>query len=76
MTEKYDVRIIMRDGAGQTKDDYRATVTRNSDGVELVWISDYRWLLKLKIRRKALDKHFRRYDKRQVKLAEVESISR
>lgn len=74
--EKYDIQIIMRNGAGQTNDDYHATVTRRSDGVELIWISRWRWLLKKKVRRRALDKFFKQYDERQKKFAEVLEFKR
>lgn len=76
MSGKYHIRIVRRDFQGQTKDDYHSTVTRLSDGVALVWISDWRWLLKWKIRRKALDRAFKSYEKHQAKFAEVEEIVR
>jgi hypothetical protein len=73
--KKYHVKIILRDGGGQTRDDYHATVTRLKDGVELVWMSDWLWLLKLKIRRGALDRAFKGFDRRKMKLsAEVEEF--
>lgn len=61
---------------GQIKDDYHATVSRYSDKNQLVFISDWRWLLKWKIRRKALDRAYKRFDKRQRKMAEVERFNR
>lgn len=73
---KYRIKIVLRDFQGQTKNDYHATVIRLSDGVELIWISDWRWLLKWKVRRKALDRAFKSFDKHQVKLTEVEVIKR
>lgn len=73
---KYDVRITMRDGNGQTSDDYHASVKRLSDGVELTWISEWLWLLNWKVRRKALKRAFARYDKRQSKLADVRELRR
>jgi hypothetical protein len=53
--KKYHIRIIRRDFQGQTADDYHATVTRLSDGTELVWMAPWKWLLKLKTRRAALE---------------------
>jgi hypothetical protein len=73
--EKYDIKIIKRHFQC-SGDDHHATVTRRSDGVELIWISKFRWLLKIYVRRKALDKWFSRYDQRKKELAEVEEISR
>lgn len=73
---KYRIKIIRRDFQGQTRDDYHATVTRLSDGLKLVWIADWRWLLKWKTRQKALDRAFENYDKHQAKLEEVEEFTR
>lgn len=73
--EKYDVKIVRR-GFQQSSDDYHATVTRRSDGVQLIWISRWRWLLKKKVRRRALDKYFKQHDERQKKLAEVLEFKR
>lgn len=61
--DMFEVRIVMRDGQGQTKDDYHATVTRERDGTQLIFISDYRWLLKWKLRKPALRRAFRRCDR-------------
>lgn len=72
MSDKYNVQIIMRDGMGQTPDDYHATVIRNFDQEKLIFISQFRTLLKWKIRRKALDRAFKSSDKRQKKLAKME----
>lgn len=76
MRTEYHIKIIRRDGQGQIADDYHATVTRLSDGQELVWIAGWMWLLKLKIRRGALDRAFRDFDKREYKLSEVEEFVR
>ena len=73
---KYEITIIQRDFQGQTADDFHATIKRLSDGVELISIAPWRWLLKWKVRPKALDRAFRYHDKRQAKLAEVEKIRR
>jgi hypothetical protein len=70
--EKYNIKIIMRDGGGQTYDDYHATVTRLSDGEVLLWVNRWKWVLKLHLRRKNLDKQFAIYDKTKAKLAQKE----
>lgn len=75
MMKKYNVRIVRRNFQ-QSADDYHATVTRLSDGVELIWTNKFRWLLKWHTRRRKLDRWFARYDKRQEKLAEVEEFRR
>lgn len=67
----YHIRIVVRDGQGRTNDDYHATVARRSDGVELIWISDYLWVLNFRLRTRAIQRAFRQYDKRQKKLAQV-----
>jgi hypothetical protein len=72
MRTEYHIKIVRRDFQGQTADDYHATVTRLSDGQELIWIASWKWLLKLKIRRGALDRAFKGFDKRQWKLSQVE----
>ena len=64
----YEVKIIKRDGMGQTKDDYHATVTRLTDGHELIFISDWMWVMRRKTRRPSIERAFRRSDKRQLKL--------
>lgn len=74
--EAYSVKIIQRDGMGQTSDDYHATVTRSSDGMQLIFMSAWRWLLKWKTRRSALDRAFRYQDKRDRKLAETDTFTR
>ncbi len=68
---KYYVQIVMR-GLEQTSDDYHATVTRLSDDIQLVFISNWKWLLGWKIRSSALDRAFKSYDKRKRKLDVVE----
>lgn len=73
---KYNVRIIRRDGMGQTSDDFHATVTRLSDEVQLVFISSFRTWLEWKTRRSALDRAFKNYDKHQEKLAEVKEVTK
>lgn len=74
--EQYHIRIIRRGGQGQTADDYHATVTRGSDGQKLVFISGWKWLLKLKTRRWLLKREFKSYDKYQAKLAKKETFTR
>lgn len=74
--ETYIIKIIKRDGMGQTRDDYHATVTRDSDKKKLVYISDWRWLLKWKTRRGALVRAYKYHDKRDRKLAETDQIRR
>lgn len=68
----YDVRIVPRDGAGQINDDWHATVTRRSDGKEMLFIARYRWLIEWKTRREALDRHYRVRDRHDAKMARVE----
>lgn len=72
----YFIKIVVRDHQGQIKDDYHATVTRLSDGKQLVYISGWRWVLKIQTRRKALDRDFKHAEKREKKLAKVENIER
>lgn len=74
MMKKYHIKIVKRDFGGQTGDDYHATVTRLKDGVELVWMATWKWFLKIKIRRGALDRAFADFDKRKAKLSEVEEF--
>jgi hypothetical protein len=76
MITHYKVVIIKRDGAGQSHDDYHATVTRSTDGEQLVYISDWKWLLKLKTRRWRLNRDFKYYDKRKKKLEKKEVLRR
>lgn len=75
MMKSYNVRIVRRHFQ-QSRDDYHATVTRLSDGKELIWTNSFRWLLKWHTRRRALDRWFDRYDKRQKKLADVQEFTR
>jgi hypothetical protein len=67
----YHVRVVMRDNI-MSSDDYHATVTRLSDDTQLVFISDWLWLLNWRTRRKALDRAFNRYDRHKRKLAAIE----
>jgi hypothetical protein len=76
MRTEYHIKIIRRDGQGQTADDYHATVTRINDGQQLVWIAAWKWVLKLKVRRNALDRAFRNFDEHEWKLSEVEEFVR
>lgn len=69
--KKYHIRIIRREFQ-QSSDDYHATVTRLKDGLELVWMATWKWHLKFKIRRGALDRAFASYDKRKAKGKQVE----
>jgi hypothetical protein len=72
--KKYHIRIVRRNFQGQTGDDYHATVMRLKDGQELVWMATWKWWLKIKIRRGALDRAFKGFDKRQATLSEVEEF--
>lgn len=74
--EMYSIKIVTRDHQGQIKDDYHATVTRHSDGKQLVYIAPWRWLLKIKTHRRVLERDFKYADKRAKKLAEVETVQR
>lgn len=76
MRTEYHIKIVRRDFQGQTGDDYHATVTRISDGQELVWMATWKWVLKLKVRRGALDRAFKDFDTRQAKLSDVEEFVR
>lgn len=71
--KKYHIRIIRRQ-FDQSSDDYHATVMRLNDGVELVWMATWKWWLKIKIRRGALDRAFKYYDKRKAKGKQVEEF--
>ncbi len=68
----YHIRITRQDYHGQANDEYKASVTRISDDVELRFFSEWKWLLEWKIKPWALDRAFKYYDKRQKKLAKVE----
>lgn len=72
----YTVVVVPRDGMGQVADDYHATVTRHSDGAQLIFISKWRIVLDWRTRSEKLDRAFARYDKRQAKLAEVHRFER
>jgi hypothetical protein len=72
---EYDVKIIRRPGQ-QVADDYHATVTRYPDCTQLIWTSGWLWVLKWKTRRRALDRYFKRHDKRQKKLGKVVEFKR
>lgn len=74
MSDKYEAVVIRRDGGGQTNDDWHATVTRQSDGIELIWISRWRWVLNLQLNPKRVDKAFRRYDERRKVLDKREEF--
>lgn len=71
--KKYHIRIVRREFQ-QSRDDYHATVMRLKDGRELVWMAGWKWLLKLKIRRGALDRAFKDFDKRKAKTSQVEEF--
>lgn len=76
MITKYHIKIVRRNGLGQTNDDYHATVTRVADGMELVYIARFKWVLKLKTKRRLLDRDFKYHDRRQDKLEETEEFRR
>jgi hypothetical protein len=67
----YHVKIIRRDGNGQTADDWHATVTRIEDGKQAILMSDWRWWIKRRTRRKALDRRFRAIEARERAMAET-----
>jgi len=69
------VRIVYR-SSYMGPDDWHATVTRRSDGKELVWISAWHWLLRWKLRRSALDRAFRRSDAYERKASRVRTYAR
>lgn len=69
-TVEYEV-VIVRRTFQMTGDDYHATVTRNYDGAQLIFIAKWLWLLRWSTRRIELDRAFRRYDDHQAKLAKV-----
>lgn len=75
MMKKYRIKIVKRNFQ-QSADDYHATVSRISDQTQLVWMSSWRWLLKWKIRRSALDRAFQHYDKSKAQHSEVEEYYR
>lgn len=66
---KYDVEIAYSTG---TVDGYWwATITRKGDGKQLDMWGSYLWLLKRRVRRKALDRAFGRMDAWEAKQASV-----
>lgn len=71
----YSIKIVMRDGMGQVNDDWHATITRLSDGKQLVSIAAWLWLLKWRTRRAALDRSFARVDRHDAKLAKIRERS-
>jgi hypothetical protein len=75
-SNRYEVRIVPRDGMGRTLNDWHATVTRRSDGAQLVFIAEWRWLLNLQCTRYHLDRSFRSLDQRRTKMARVSEFSR
>jgi hypothetical protein len=74
MTDRYDVRVIARSSC-MGPDDYHATVTRRDDGKELVFIGEWMWLLRLRLRRSALDRAFRASDRHEERIARVREFS-
>lgn len=72
---KYHVKIIRRQ-FDQTSDDWHATVTRLSDGMELIFINYLKWFLKLRTRRFFLDREFAYHDKREAEVDQIEEIVR
>lgn len=70
----YTVRIVRR-SLLMTNDDWHATVTRRSDGKELVFIAAFLWLIKWRVRRAALDRAFHRSDDYERKVARVREFA-
>lgn len=70
----YEVKVIPRESY-MTSDDWHATVTRKSDGKQLIFISDFLRLLRWKIRRTALDRAFARLDRHEARMARVEEYT-
>jgi hypothetical protein len=62
----YSVIIVPR-SFQEGKGDYHATVTRLTDGAELIFISNWKWRIEAKTRRRYIEKAFARYDKEQLK---------
>lgn len=75
MNHTYAIDIVRRPHQ-ELADDFHATVTRIADDEQLIFISARLWLLKWKTRKPALDRAFRRYDKRQRKLAQEDHLLR
>lgn len=72
LEHSYEVTVVPRDGMGQVADDWHATITRS----QAVCIARWRWLLRWRTRRAALDRDFRRLDRHAVKLGAGESYRR
>lgn len=62
----YDVVITRREGV-MVADDYIATVTRRHDGKQKTIISGWRWFLRWQLRRKALDRAYKRTERYEEK---------
>lgn len=71
VTGKYRVRIVPRTFS-MTADDWHATVERRSDGKQYVEIAAWRWLLRWKVRRAAIERNFRAIDRHARKMATVD----
>lgn len=74
MMKRYNIVIVRREFQ-QSSDDYHATVSRLTDGVEIIRTASWRWLLKWRVRRKALDRAYRRHDNHQRWLAKREEYT-
>jgi hypothetical protein len=72
---QYDVTIIPRAFQGGGKGDYHATVTRLTDGAELIFISNWKWRIEAKTKRRYIEKAFARYDKEQLKQGHTRKFS-
>jgi hypothetical protein len=70
VSDQYTVRIIRR-SFYMTNDDWHATVTRDRDGKQLIFIAAFLWLLKWRVRRSALERAFKSSDSYERKIAEV-----
>ena len=70
MDPDYHVKIIKREFS-MTSDDYHATVTRLSDGIELVFIAPWKWYLKWMVRPKAIRKAFKHFDEYRTSFAKA-----
>lgn len=76
MDERYDVKIIVRDGMGQTS--FLPSLSRVIVACQssLVQISRWRWWLRWQTRRVALDRAFRSADRCERKLARKDQYRR
>lgn len=75
MSDTYSIRIIKRDGQGQTRDDFHATVTRLADGKQLVFTSDFKpWLKRVLLRQSHIEAEFRYLDMEEEELNKVEEF--